>query len=233
MMKTRLCLALAAACIGVTAASAEVSYNPTINPADFTTKIDNPLFSLPPGKVLIFEAKTKDGIERVEIRIRQETRKIMGVETIVYNDRVLLDGKLHEETSDYLAQDKDGNVWYFGEVVDNYVDGKFKDHHGGWIAGEAGALPGIWIKGKQVVGDEYRQEYKKGEAEDMAKVVAIDVSVKVPAGAFKGCTKTLEWTPLEPDKKAHKYYCPDVGSQVLEEELNDNVRVELISVNAE
>ena len=224
----------ACACAGLAAASAAFAadaYNPAIDPANFSTKIDNPLFTLPPGKTLVFESKGEDGVEHIEIRIRSETRKIMGVETIVYNDRVLIDGKLHEETNDYLAQDKDGNVWYFGEDVDNYEDGKFKDHHGGWIAGVDGALPGIWIKGTQVAGEVYRQEYYKGEAEDMAKVVATDETVKVPAGEFKGCTKVYEWTPLEPDSKAHKYYCPGVAGLVLEEELKEKtVRVELISV---
>jgi hypothetical protein len=230
-MKTpNVVLALTFACLGLAApVVAEEAYNPKIDPADFTTKIDNPLFSLPVGRTLVFEAKTEDGLEHVEIRVRDETRTIMGVKTIVYNDRVLLDGKLHEETSDYLAQDKDGNVWYFGETVDNYEDGKFKDHHGGWIAGVDGAMPGIWIKGKQVIGDEYRQEYKKGDAEDMAKVVATDATVKVPAGEYTGCTKIYEWNPLDPESKAIKYYCPEARTVVLEEELKDKVRVELIS----
>jgi hypothetical protein len=154
----------------------------------------------------------------------------MGVKTLVYSDRVFLNGQLKEETSDYLAQDRAGNVWYFGEAVDNYEKGKFKDHHGAWLAGVDGAKPGIWMTAKQEVGREYRQEYYKGEAEDWAKVVATDASVKVPAGSFENCTKILEWTPLEPDAKAHKYYCPETGGLVLEEELPDNVRVELINL---
>ena len=231
MTTTRLKTAAAFACLilGSSALAAD-NYNPKIDPAEFSNIITNPLFTLPAGKALVYEAKTGDGVERIEIRIRDETRAIMGVNTIVYNDRVFLDGQLHEETNDYLAQDKDGNVWYFGEEVDNYENGKFKDHHGAWIAGVDGALPGIWIKGKQVVGDEYRQEYYKGEAEDMAKVIAVDETVVVPAGTFEHCTKVREWTPLEPDVSAHKFYCPQVGAQVLEEELAGNVRVELISI---
>ena len=231
MTITRLNPAAAFVCLllGSSALAAE-SYSPKIDPADFSSNITNPMFTLPAGKSFVYEAKTEDGMERIEIRIRDETRTIMGVTTIVYNDRVFRDGELHEETNDYLAQDKDGNVWYFGEEVDNYEAGKFKDHHGAWIAGVDGALPGIWIKSKQVVGDEYRQEYYKGEAEDMAKVIAIDETVKVPAGTFEHCTKVLEWTPLDPDVSAHKFYCPQVAAQVLEEELADNVRVELIAI---
>ena len=58
-----------------------------------------------------------------------------------------------------------------------------------------GAKPGIWMKAKQVVGESYRQEYYKGEAEDWAKVISTDQTVKVPARMFKNCTKTFEWTP--------------------------------------
>ena len=74
------------------------------------------------------------------------------------------------------------------------------------------------------------QEYYKGEAEDWAKVVATDATVKVPAGTFKNCTKIYEWTPLEPDKTAHKYYCAESGGIALEEEIQDKVRIELVEV---
>ncbi len=220
--------AVSATLLAASAAHSEEAYKAEINPADFTMNIDNPLFNLPPGKLMVYEAKTEDGLERVEIRIRKDTRKIMGVDTLIYNDRVFVEGELVEETNDYLAQDKGGNVWYFGEAVDNYENGKFLDHKGGWIAGEDGALPGIWIKGKQVVGDSYRMEYYKDKAEDMAKVMEIGVTVKVAAGTFENCTKVYEWTPLEPDAKEYKYYCPDVGGQALSEHLTDKVRVELV-----
>lgn len=219
-----------AAVLPCAAALADEAYNPAINPADFSTTINNPLFTLPPGKLMVYETLTDEGPERVEIRIRNDVRKIMGVETLVYNDRVFVNNQLREETNDYLAQDGQGNVWYFGEAVDNYENGAFKDHAGSWIAGENGALPGIWIKGKQVVGDRYRMEFFKGEAEDMAEVVAIGVTVKVTAGTFDNCTKVYEFSPLEANAKEHKYYCPDVGGQALSEHLVEKNRVELVQV---
>ena len=211
------------------------SYNPTINPSDFTTEITNKYFTLPVGKMMVYEAETEDGLEKIQIEILDETKTIMGVKTLVFWDRVWLDGELIEDTRDYLAQDKEGNVWYFGEDVDNYEDGKLKDHAGAWIAGIDGAKPGIWMKANPQVGDSYRQEYYKGEAEDMAEVLATNERVTVPYGTFKNCVKTLEWSPLEPDLKAHKYYCPEVGGTVLEVELvggerKVEERVELIDV---
>ncbi len=218
------------ACGLTTTSAMAADYKPSIIPAEFSTTINNPMFNLPVGKLMVYEAKTKDGLERIEIRIRNETRKIMGVDTVVYNDRVFVDDKLVEETNDYLAQHKDGSVWYFGEVVDNYKDGKFLDHDGGWIAGEKGALPGVWIKGKQVVGDSYRMEYYAGEAEDMAEVKETGLTVKVAAGTFKNCIMVYEWTPLEADAKENKYYCPAVGGQALSVHLTKKTRVELVKV---
>ena len=109
-------LALCAAVLS--ALAAEEAYDPKIDPAEFTAEITHPLFSMPAGKTMVYKAKTEDGEERTEIRIRGETRDILGVETLVYNDRVFLDGQLQEETYDYIAQDKSGNVWYFGEEAD-------------------------------------------------------------------------------------------------------------------
>ena len=203
-------------------------YNPVINPTDFTTQITNPYFSMPIGKKMVYEAKTEDGIERIETLIPGWIKEIMSVETLVFWDRVYLDGELIEDTRDYIAQDIEGNVWYFGENVDNYVDGVLTDHHGAWVGGVDSALPGIWMKANPQVGDEYRQEYYKGEAEDMGRVDAIDESVTTPAGTFTGCIKIFEWTPLE-YSTGYKYHCRGAGGTVLEEE--DGEKVELIEVD--
>ena len=129
----------------VTAAAPAIAqdYNPQINPAEFSSTITNPLFNWPVGKRIVLEAKTAEGDERIEITISGETKQIMGVEALVYRDRAFVNGELVEDTRDYLAQDKDGNVWYFGENVDNFENGKLVDHDGTWIAGVDGAKPGI------------------------------------------------------------------------------------------
>lgn len=205
-------------------------YNPAINPSDFTTKITNKYFSLPVGKKMIYEADTEEGVERIEIEIENGTRNIMGIETIIYRDKVYLGGVLVEDTKDYLAQDKDGNVWYFGEDVNNYEAGNLLDHAGSFIAGVDGAKPGIWIKGEQIVGDSYKQEYYKGEAEDMRDVVAINLTVSTKLATYTDCVKVYDWTPLDPKSREHKYYCPEVASLVLNEDLESRKRAELIKV---
>jgi len=186
--------------------------------------------NLPLRTTLVYEENTDEGLERNEIFITGDTKTVMGVETLVYWDRVWLDGQLIEDTRDWLAQDKEGNVWYFGEEVDNYANGQLINHDGSWEAGVDGAKPGYWMKADPQVGESYREEYYKGKAEDMAEVISLDESVTVPYGEFSDCLKTKNWTPLEPDVVEYNYYCPQIGNVVLEEVPADNEKVELIDV---
>jgi len=202
-------------------AGAAEAYNPQIVPTDFTADITrNPYLRLPVGRKLVYESRAGAGVERTEILIPGWTRTIMGVETLVYWDRVYFNGELVEDTRDYLAQHKNGDVWYFGEDVDNYRNGQLTDHGGGWIAGVDGALPGIWLVGNPRVGDSYRQEYNPGRAEDAAKVVSVSETVSTPLGTFRDCLKTFDWSPLSRDTE-HKYYCRETGSAVVEADVID------------
>lgn len=206
-------------------------YNPQINPADFTTEISNMYFALPIGKKLTYEATTPQASrERIEIEVLKETKVIEGVETVIYLDREYRDGQLVEETRDYLAQHRNGDVWYFGEDVSNFVDGKLKDHSGSFIHGKDGAKAGIWMKAEQRIGDSYRQEYYKGEAEDIRDTIATGLTVSTKMGTFTDCVKVYDWTPLEITSKEHKYYCPQVSSLVLIEDLVTGKRSELTNV---
>lgn len=205
-------------------------YDPQSNPSDFTNVITNAYFSLPVGKKMVSEAATEDGLERIEIEIESGTMNILGVDALIYRDRVFVEDVLVEDTRDYLAQDKEGNVWYFGEEVDNYEGGVLKDHEGSFIAGEDGAKPGIWIKAQQIVGDSYRQEYYPGEAEDIRDVVAIDQTVTTELATYTGCVQFFDWTPLDPESREHKYHCPEVGALVLTVDLVNGERAELIEV---
>lgn len=196
-----------------------------------STNINNKYFSLPVGRKLIYEGDTEDGLERVEITISGDIKEILGVKTLVYLDKVWLDNELVEETKDYLAQDIYGNVWYFGEDVNNYEDNRLLDHEGAWLAGVDGAQPGIWIKAAHVVGDSYRQEYYKGKAEDMRDVSTTGEPVQIAIGSYKDCVKMYDWTPLEPDAKEFKHYCSEVGAMVLETKPDTGESLKLTGIN--
>lgn len=189
------------------------TYNPTMNTADFVDVIDNPYSPLIPGAKYVYEGMTEDGLERIEIEVLSETRDVMGVTTTIMRDTVYFEGAMIEDTFDWFAQDKDGNVWYFGEDVSNYENGELIDKDGSWEAGVDGALPGIIMYADPAahLGETYRQEYYQGEAEDMAKIVSLDESASTASGDYENCLMTKEWTPLEPGFSEHKYYAPGIG----------------------
>lgn len=192
----------------------DVEYQPTINVADFVAVVDNPYFPHLPGTKMVYEGQTEEGLERIEIEVLSETKEVMGIPATVMRDTVYLDGVLIEDTFDWFAQDKAGTVWYFGEDVTNYENGTFKDKHGSWEAGVDGALPGIVMFGDPTahLGETYRQEYYKGEAEDMADLLSVSESVTVPYGSFDNVVQTQDYTPLEPDLLEHKYYAQGIGA---------------------
>src|SRR4051812_23979105 len=216
------------------AKAASPEYNPAIDPADFTIVVNNPYFTLSPGTTYRYKCKGGDGAEINEIAvvaITNQTRKVMDVTTRVVWDRVWLNGNLVEETYDWYAQDKKGNVWYFGEDSIEYLKNGRSSKHGSWEAGIDGAKPGIVMPADPHPGEPYRQEYRKGEAEDMAQVLGLNESVTVPAGSFMQCLKTKDWSAIEGGSVEHKYYSKDVGNVVLEEEAGGEKRVELIEVS--
>jgi hypothetical protein len=205
-------LALAAGCTSSTqkhkASSQEhKAYTPHINPAHFTTTIDNEYLPMKPGTTFIYEG----GAEHSEMSVTHHTRKVMGVECIVVDHKEWEGDQLIEKTYDWFAQDKEGNVWYFGEDTKEYKNGKVTSTRGSWEAGVDGAKPGIIMQAHPKVGKSYHQEYYKGEAEDMAKVQSLNESVTVPYGSFDHVLVTREWTPLEPSYDEHKYYARGVG----------------------
>ena len=183
------------------------AYSPNINPAEFTTTIDNEFFPMKPGTTFLYEGKG----ERDEMSVTHDTKKVMGVECVVVDDRAWEDGKLIEKTYDWFAQDKKGTVWYFGEDTKEYENGKVVSTKGSWEAGVDGAKPGIIMQADPKVGEPYRQEYYEGEAEDMARVLSTNASVTVPYGSFDKVIETKEWTPLEPGFYEKKYYARGVG----------------------
>lgn len=210
----------------------EPIYDPKIIPSDFISEINNKFLTLTPGTTLFYESHTAKGLERNEVSVTDEKRTVMGVETTVIWDRVWLNDKLIEDTKDWFAQDVKGNVWYFGEDSKDFEGGQLVSTKGSWEAGVDGAKPGIIMKTSPQIGDSYRQEYSPGKAEDMGEVVSLDETVSVTYGTFSGCLKTKDWSHLEASVIEFKYYCPQVGNVVLEEEP-DGGEAELINVKSE
>ncbi|BDX29491.1 hypothetical protein TUM20985_00380 [Mycobacterium antarcticum] len=188
-------------------------YAPTIDPSAFSTTVDNPYFPLVPGTRTISEAATPEGRQRTTVEVTRDTKKIMGVDTVVVHDFVTLDGKPYEDTFDWYAQDRDGNVWYFGEATKEFRDDGTVDTKGSFEAGVDGAQPGIIMAGRPQVGDQYRQEYAKGIAEDTGEVLSLTGSETTPlTGATKDMIVTKDLNLLDPTGPIeNKYYARGVG----------------------
>lgn len=185
-------------------------YRPAIDPAHFTHVVSNPWFPLVPGSTATF--LEQDGREKREnkIAVTHDTKTILGVKCVVVHDTVTLDGALTEDTSGWFAQDRQGTVWYFGEATRQFRSGGRVSTDGSWEAGVKGAQPGIVMPAHPRVGERYRQEYLAGVAEDIGQIVALDESVTVPFGTFKGCVRTREWSMLE-SGTSKKWYAHGVG----------------------
>lgn len=203
----------------------DLNYMSHIYPANFVNTINNPFLPITVGSIYTYTSETDQGKERGEVEVLTETRVVMGITCTVVRDRVSLNSEIVEDTYDWFAQDKDGNVWYFGERVDNYVNGVVDNHYGSWEAGVSGAEPGIMMLGNIVLGLHYRQEYYVGEAEDEGEVTSKNETVTVPSGTFTGCIKIKETNPLDPNFLEYKYYASGVGLLKVEK-IADPIEVE-------
>ena len=200
-------------------------YDPDVEAASLSASVTNDLFPLPVGASWIYEAESDEGLERIEVSVESGTYSVWGVDARVVSDTAYLDDELIEDTDDWFAQDEAGNVWYLGEETAEYEAGEVVTTEGSWESGVDDALPGVNMLGDPQVGDTYRQEYLVDEAEDYATVVSLDEEVTVPAGTFTGCLKTHDQSAIDPELDEYKYYCPGVGTVLVEE---GDVREELI-----
>ena len=201
-----------------------------LDPADFTTAIDNPYWPMSPGDKWVYRETDGDTEQRVEVTVTDRTKKIAnGVEARVVRDVVTENGQLVEVTDDWYAQDGAGNVWYLGEDTAEYENGEVTTRAGSFEAGVDGAQPGIIMPANPRDGMAYRQEYYEGEAEDRAEVLSTDEQVQVPYGHFKEALLTKDLVPLEPKVSEYKLYARDVGPVLTIKTSGGSGREELVS----
>ncbi len=192
----------------------------------------NPWFPLVTGNTWRYAGDD----ETVEVVVTDETKLIDGITCVVVVDTAAEDGEVVEITRDWYAQDVDGNVWYCGEIAENFesFDGdetegpELVDIDGSWKAGRDDAEVGILLPFTPVAGDIFRQEFAQTDAEDVIEILATDATETAPGGACAGdCLQTRDSTPLEPDAQENKYYAPGLGL-IVEIDIETGDRVELI-----
>lgn len=186
-------------------------YDPVIHPTNFVPTITNLYAPFQPGRWWEYRKVTDEGVERIRVEVLNQTRNIQGVKVTTLRDRVWLDGVLIEDTIDWLAQQTNGDVRYFGEIVKNFEDGLLANLDGSFEAGKDGAKSGIWVKYAPRVGEFYRQEWAPNNAEDMVEILDLDAPDNVPFRGTAPVLKTRDYTPLSPDAVEFKFYVPGIG----------------------
>jgi hypothetical protein len=191
---------------------------PKYDPSKFTPRVDNAWYPLKPGIAYIYRGTEGARRARDVLRVTDRVATIAGARCRVVKDKVYLNGRLEERTTDYYTQDEDGNVWYFGEdTAELDEDGNVISREGTWRTGRNGAEAGIFMEANPQVGHTFQQEFLRHHAEDHYRVLSLRAEVRVPYGHFgrnklrRNVELTKEWTPLEPELRDHKYYVRGIG----------------------
>ncbi|MGH2950733.1 MAG: hypothetical protein ACRDKX_01660 [Solirubrobacterales bacterium] len=202
-----------------------------LDPAEFTTEIDNPYWPMAVGSRWVYSETDSEGAEqKVVVTVTERTKMIAnGVEARVVHDVVTEDGVPTEITDDWYAQDAEGNIWYLGEDTAEYENGKKTTTAGSFEAGIDGAEPGIILPADPQPGVTYRQEYYAGEAEDEGEIVSLDAQAEVPFGHFPEAMMTQDINPLEPKVLEFKFYARDIGPVLAVSVSGGSDREELVS----
>ena len=204
-----------------------------LNPADFTTNIDNPYWPMKPGSRWVYRETDPEGTkQRVVVTVTRRTKKIAnGITARVVHDVVTVAGTPVEVTDDWYAQDSAGNVWYLGEHTTEYENGTPTTTEGSFEAGVDGAQPGVIMPARPKVGLRYRQEYYKGHAEDKAQVLSRKEQVEVPFGHFRPgrVLMTRDLNPLKPKILEYKFFARGVGPVLAVGVSGGSDREELLS----
>ena len=178
----------------------------------------NPFFILEPNYQLVLTAGPEAGEEaNLTITVLNETREVNGTETRVVEERETSGGQLTEVSRNFFAICEETNsVFYFGEEVDEYENGRVVSHGGAWLAGEGENRPGIIMPGTILLGARYYQEIAPDVAMDRAEIVGMGQVIQTPTGDFTDTLITQETTALEPNELEFKYYAAGIG--LLQEE---------------
>ena len=210
LLVVALALGVAGTAVAAHRSAAHRSAPRGVDSSNFVRYVTNPYYPLKPGTVLVYKG-IKDGQSQTDrVTVTRQTKRIEGVRTTVIRDVSTHGGTVLESTWDFYAQDKQGNVWYFGENTRAYHNGHVSTE-GSWRAGVNGARPGIIMEGAPHVSNGYRQEYYRNHAEDQAWVVGIGATLHVPYGRVHPILRSFEWTRLEPSVIDEKDYGRGIG----------------------
>jgi hypothetical protein len=204
-----------------------------LDPADFSADVTNPFWPMKPGTRWTYRnVENGQPPQDIEVVVTTATKKLAnGVTARAVRDTARVKGQITEDTVDWYAQDTKGNVWYMGEDTAEFKNGKIDTREGSWEAGKDGAMPGIMLPAQPQDGQNYRQEYKKGEAEDNGEVIATNDLVEVKAGHYKDALVTMDTSSVETTAVEYKFYAPGVGPLLALDVSGGAAREELVKID--
>jgi hypothetical protein len=204
-----------------------------LDPANFSTDITNPYWPMKPGTRWTYRnVEEGNPPQDIVVVVTSATKKLAnGITARIVRDTGRSQGQIVEDTVDWYAQDAQGNLWYMGEQTAEFEKGKVVSRAGSWEAGKDGAMPGIMLPAQPQVGQKYRQEYKKGEAEDNGEVLATNNLVEVKAGDYRKSLVTMDTSNVEKTAVEYKFYAPGVGPLLALDISGGASREELVKVD--
>jgi hypothetical protein len=227
-MRTQLLAVSAAAAVGLAAPAAADPFLPPFSASNFgpgSASITNNYFPIRQGEIRTYTGSLG---ESFVMTAAGAGPTILRVRTAKVHDQAYDGDRLIEDTFDYFAQDKSGNVWYFGEDSTAYSydkDGNLigTSTAGSWRAGVHDGLPGFIMPMNKAVGFNYYQEFSPDDgAVDEATTLAVLPSFTIGIGTFSNVLQVLETTALEPKARDIKYYAPGVGLIAEDEDVRQN-----------
>ena len=178
-----------------------------IDPANFSSTINNPWLPLTPGTVLTYQGTKDARPATLLVTVTDRSKDIAGVTCRVVEELVSLAGAPIDRTIAYYAQDLAGNVWYFGEDVQELDTTGAVVNTEGWKTGIDGAIPSLVMEATPTQGHILVNAYTN----DHSEVINLARAVNTPAGTYPDALETKEWTPDEPDMLVNKYYVQGIG----------------------
>jgi hypothetical protein len=150
-----------------------------------STTVDNPYFGVTGVDYRLYLGEDEGEPLRIEVAPTGETKAIDWeggtTETIVSQFIATSERDLLEIAVDWFAQDDSGNVWYFGEDVFNYEEGRIANMGGTWLAGKDGP-PGLIMPGEPALGQRFNPENIPGLVFESVEVEEVDGTFTLPTG---------------------------------------------------
>ncbi len=185
---------------------------PRPDPADFSSRVDNPFFPLRPGTRWTYRRDTIAATQTLVATVLAAPHPVDGIATTALRWQVLRPhGRATTVAVRWYAQDRAGNVWWFGQRLRPHRLRVDQLATQSWTAGRGGARAGLLVSATPRVGDGYDNAYEQGVVERRSTVLSIDATVAVPHHTYRRVVVTRDLSSLEPTLVVQSFYAPGVG----------------------